>query len=102
MALSQMFEMSQTLISHNINLPSEEMAPLKSQNVLQKLSAGSTWRSLRSESSFSGEKKIALADITIFLMLTVLQYFKKQFRVRRDKQCREKVEGVGMVLFFLL
>lgn len=52
-----MFEMSQTLIKHNINLPSEKMAPLKSQNLLQKLSAGNTLRSLRSESSFSGEKK---------------------------------------------
>lgn len=63
--------MSQTLINYNINLPSEEIAPFKSRNQFQKLSAGNTQRLLRSEFSFSKENEMALADINISLMLTL-------------------------------
>lgn len=61
------------------------MAPLKRQNRLQELSAGSSSYSLGWI-----EKKKSLADISIFQALTVLEYFQTQFLTWVGKTAQRK------------
>lgn len=103
-AVNQMPEMSPSLINHDVSRSLEEMAVFNSQNPLTKSYRRETLSSLSVLNPHSQErkkKKICLADITIFLMLTV--YFnisKSNFDRGLTNSAEKRWKGWGSCYSF--